>query len=50
MQQFNFIQMNIKHNYYDHGLTTAEKMNSKYAASTTWAEKVNKYIEKIRAS
>ncbi len=41
---------NIKHNYYDHGLTTAEKMNSKYAASTTWAEKVNKYIEKIRAS
>ena len=42
--------LNIKQNYYDRGLTTAEEMNSKYAASTTWAEKVNKYIEKIRAS
>ena len=41
---------NIRNNYYDHGLTTAEAMNSKYAASTTWSQKVNKYIEKIRAS
>lgn len=41
---------NIKNNYYDHGLTTAEEMNSKYAASMTWSQKVNTYIEKIRAS
>ncbi len=41
---------NIKKNYYDYGLTTPETMNKKYAASTTWAEKVNKYIEEIKAS
>lgn len=41
---------NIKKNYYDHGLTTPEAMNSKYAASTTWAAKVNKYIDTIKAS
>ena len=41
---------NIKVNYYDYGLKTAEDMNSKYAASTTWAQKVNGYINKIRAS
>ncbi len=42
--------LNIKKNYYDHGLTTAEAMNPKYAASTTWAQRVNKYMETIRAS
>lgn len=41
---------NIKKNYYDYGLTTPETMNSKYAASTTWAEKVNKYIDIIKAN
>jgi hypothetical protein len=41
---------NLKVNYYDYGLTTPELMNPKYAASTTWAVKVNKYIEKIKAS
>lgn len=41
---------NIKKNYYDYGLTTPETMNKKYAASTTWAEKVNKYIEQIKAN
>ncbi len=41
---------NIKVNYYDYGLTTPEEMNPKYAASKTWATKVNKYIETIKAS
>ena len=41
---------NLKTNYYDKGLTTAEAMNSKYAASTTWSAKVNYYIEKIKAA
>lgn len=41
---------NIKENYYDYGLKTPEKMNPKYAASKTWASKVNKYIETIKAS
>lgn len=36
-------------NYYSKGLTTPELMNPKYAASTTWASKVNWYIEKIKA-
>lgn len=40
---------NLAKNYIDKGLTTPEEMNSKYAASTTWAEKVNKYIESIKA-
>lgn len=37
----------IYYNYYLEGLDTAEKMNSKYAESTTWAEKVNKYYDEI---
>lgn len=41
---------NIKKNYYDYGLTTPEEMNPKYAESKTWAKKVNKYIETIKAS
>lgn len=36
--------------YWKKGLNTAEKMNKKYAESTTWAEKVNKYYETIKAS
>ena len=36
--------------YWSKGLTTAEKMNPKYAESTTWAEKVNRYYETIKAS
>lgn len=39
---------NLSYNYYKKGLDTPEKMNHKYAASTTWAMKVNKYIAKIR--
>ncbi len=37
-------------NYYSIGLTTPELINPKYAASTTWSEKVNNYIEQIKAS
>ena len=40
---------NIKKNYYDYGLTTPEKMNPKYAADPAWSEKVNKYINEIKA-
>ena len=39
---------NLSKKYVSLGLDTAEKMNSKYAASTTWATKVNNYIEKIK--
>ena len=35
--------------YYSKGLTTPEEMNPKYAASTTWATKVNWYIKQIKA-
>lgn len=41
---------NLKKNYYDCGLTTPEAMNKKYAASTTWAVKVNSYIDSIKAN
>lgn len=39
---------NLSKNYYAYGLTTPEAMNPKYAASTTWATKVNSYIYQIR--
>lgn len=41
---------NLKENYYDKGLNTPEKMNKKYAASTSWATKVHHYINKIKAA
>lgn len=41
---------NLYRNYYAYGLTTPEQINSKYAASTTWASKINYYMNKIRAS
>jgi len=37
----------LYNNYWSKGLITAEAMNSKYAASSTWAEKVNKYYQAI---
>ena len=40
---------NIANNYYAYGLTTAEEMNPKYAADPAWSEKVNKYINEIKA-
>lgn len=36
--------------YYSKGLTTPEKMNASYAASPTWASKVNWYIKKVKAA
>ena len=41
---------NLKVKYYDQGLNTPELMNKKYAASQTWASKVNMYIEKLKAA
>lgn len=41
---------NIKKNYVDYGLVTAEQMNPKYAEDPEWSYKVNKYIEKIKNS
>ena len=42
--------LNIKRNYVDYGLLTADQMNPKYAEDPTWSSKVNKYIEKIKNS
>lgn len=39
---------NLATNYISKGLTTPESMNSYYSESSTWAKKVNVYIEKIR--
>lgn len=39
---------NLYYNYYKYGLDTAEKMNSKYAESNTWAQKVNVYVNQIK--
>lgn len=38
----------IYKNYILEGLTTPELMNPKYAASSQWAIKVNKYIEEVK--
>lgn len=40
--------LNIKNNYVDYGLLTADAMNPKYAEDPMWSSKVNKYIEKIK--
>lgn len=40
---------NLSRNYIDYGLTTPEEINPKYAEDPNWAEKVNKYIERIKA-
>ncbi len=41
---------NLYRNYYSVGLTTAETINSKYAANPTWYVSINNYINKIKAS
>lgn len=41
---------NIKRNYVDYGLLTADEMNPKYAEDPNWSSKVNKYIEQIKNS
>ena len=40
---------NLSQNYFGMGLNTPELMNKKYAASTTWAAKVNSYVETIKS-
>lgn len=40
---------NLYRNYYSYGLTTVETIGPKYAASTTWASKVNNYIALIKS-
>ena len=43
-----FFVKNLKINYIDKGLTTPAEINKKYAASSTWAQKVNNYIDEIK--
>ena len=40
---------NLSNNFISKGLTTPEAINPRYAESTTWAQKVNSYINKIKA-
>ena len=40
---------NLERNYISCGLTTPEQINPKYAEDPSWAKKVNKYIEEIKA-
>ena len=40
----------LYNNYYSQGLTTPEAINPRYATSSLWAEKVNRYIESVRAN
>lgn len=40
---------NLSYNYVSYGLVTPEQINSKYASDTSWAYKVNNYIEIIKA-
>lgn len=39
---------NLSKNYISRGLVTPEQINTRYAESKTWAEKVNNYIYKIK--
>ncbi len=41
---------NLYKNYYKYGLKTPEQINPKYAASTTWAQRVRSYMAKIKNS
>lgn len=40
---------NLYRNYYSKGLTTVETIGPRYAASTTWASKVNNYVALVRS-
>ena len=40
---------NLYKNYVSKGLTTANAMGPKYAASTTWASQVNNYIALVKS-
>jgi len=39
---------NLSRNYIQKGLTTPELMNKKYAESTTWASKINYYVNWLK--
>ena len=41
---------NLSKNYIKKGLTTPEAINKKYAASTSWSERVKYYINKVKKS
>ena len=41
---------NLSNNYIKKGLTTPEAINTKYAASTTWSNRIKYYIAKVRNS
>lgn len=41
---------NLYYNYVAQGLTTPEQINSRYASSQAWSQKIYYYIDKIRAS
>lgn len=41
---------NLYNNYVSKGLTTADAIGPKYAASTTWSAQVNSYINQIKAA
>jgi len=41
---------NLYKNYISQGLTTADAMGPKYAASSTWSSQVNAYINEIKAA
>ena len=40
---------NLSYNYANYGLKTPEQINTKYASDPSWAQKVNNYIDIIRA-
>jgi len=41
---------NLYNNYYSKGLTSPETIGPKYAASNTWVQKINTYINEIKAN
>lgn len=39
---------NLHKNYFSKGLTTPEQINTRYAESKTWKNKINDYVKKIK--
>lgn len=40
---------NLADNYYKRGLNTVEKINTKYASSSSWSTKINRYVNEIKS-
>ena len=40
---------NLGNNYANYGLKTPEEINTKYASDSSWSQKVNSYVEIIKA-